>query len=800
MTRIVMVPAGEEAPEHESTVVLGRYPSGEILVSTEAPAAEVERLEREAQPARGLALSNVGPQTVDKAVISVFEETDDEFLGFLVLAGPTADGWMAGIEAAGLAILRFQPHSAYLCRGTGPKFAIAAKLPFVQSVVRLDASLKPRETLNETGDTSVWIVVEGSVDAVQARREIEGMDDVRIEGSIDRTRTQLRFPALVCEASVAVVLRHPFVLSVELRHPVVPEDEVACLVLSGNYNALGRPSGQYLQWLEDHGVNGRDVCIGIVDNGVDETHEAFSSRITAKDSGRRWHGTFVAGHAGGCYLAERDSDGFIYGLGMAPAVQMISQSNQNAVSFNCDETVTTSGPGGALGTIQNNSWGVGTTNPMDYRSMEASYDELVRDASAAYSSKPLTICFSAGNSGTSGLTRPKAAKNVLVTGNSENYRPSVGLSDSDNINEVYTGSHASSHGNCGDGRVRPHVVAPGEWTASANYDSHPGQAEFISPKLTWGGGTSGASPKTAGACALLTQWWRAHNGGATPSPALLRAIVVNSAEDTSFGGPIPNPQQGWGRLNIANALSTAVHHLYVDQSSMLRHRGEERTWQVRITDPTKPLRVTLAWTDPPGGLNTGTRSVPAVVNFLGLRVETNGQTYYGNKFANGMSIAGPLAEPGKEGWDNLQNVYLPPGSYGSTVAIRVRALNITTDCLGNSSGNPQQDFALVITNGYIDGNSCPSDMFIAIDDVSGGSGSGIEDYWHRGSGDDDEADADWWTDIDSRDHPTLRQGESGDLVRGLQGLLVQLGYLGDAIDGSFGSRTAAAVRAWRLAQ
>src|SRR6185369_11728143 len=98
--------------------------------------------------------------------------------------------------------------------------------------------------------------------------------------------------------------------------------------------------------------------------------------------------------------------------------------------------------------IQNNSWGKETRSPMDYGSDEALYDALVRNADPQGSSaRPLTVCFSSGNSGALGLTRPKAAKNVIVTGNSENYRPDVGHDESDDIREVYSGAHGSSFGN-----------------------------------------------------------------------------------------------------------------------------------------------------------------------------------------------------------------------------------------------------------------------------------------------------------------------------------------------------------------
>jgi subtilisin family serine protease len=131
------------------------------------------------------------------------------------------------------------------------------------------------------------------------------------------------------------------------------------------------------------------------------------------------------------------------------------------------------------------------------------------------------ICFSSGNSGNNGLTRPKGAKNIITTGNFENYRPAdlfgCGENDADNINERYvrtcadSGTGASSIGNCGDGRVKPDVVAPGQWTASANSSvdgKPPGHSRYISAHCVYGGGTSAASPKTAGAAALIIQWWR----------------------------------------------------------------------------------------------------------------------------------------------------------------------------------------------------------------------------------------------------------------------------------------------------
>ena len=63
-----------------------------------------------------------------------------------------------------------------------------------------------------------------------------------------------------------------------------------------------------------------------------------------------------------------------------------------------------------------------------------------------------------------------------------------------------------------------------------------------------------------------------------PSPALVKAALINSANelDTLNGGPgpIPNHDEGWGRITLTNIivtnLSTAPRYYeYVDQTTLL---------------------------------------------------------------------------------------------------------------------------------------------------------------------------------------------------------------------------------------
>src|SRR6185369_8185540 len=141
-------------------------------------------------------------------------------------------------------------------------------------------------------------------------------------------------------------------------------DEVTGLILAGRYDDQGIHHGSYLEWLGSHGLDGAGVTLGIVDSGVDVDHPAFAGRIRDLAGGKKsWHGTAIAGLAAGRYLEERDENGYIYGLGVAPAADLLAQDRFAPPEEVCRQTVTESGPAGAPGTVQNNSFGRGTRDP-----------------------------------------------------------------------------------------------------------------------------------------------------------------------------------------------------------------------------------------------------------------------------------------------------------------------------------------------------------------------------------------------------------------------------------------------------
>ena len=177
----------------------------------------------------------------------------------------------------------------------------------------------------------------------------------------------------------------------------------------------------------------------------------------------------------------------------------------------------------------------------------------MRDANGAGAGiRNLVIVCAAGNDGGSdrSISRPHETKNDIVVGNSLTRRPSNGF-PGDDIRGI---AGSSSRGPAVDGRILPTVVAPGTDVSSALSRTSTrapipgtGVADPLNPgtlidqylSLT---GTSMATPAVSGACALVIDWWRQTRSGQDPSPALVKALLVNTAEDLAGG-------QNWRGLN-----------------------------------------------------------------------------------------------------------------------------------------------------------------------------------------------------------------------------------------------------------
>ncbi|MEZ4850861.1 MAG: S8 family serine peptidase [Bacteroidia bacterium] len=267
-------------------------------------------------------------------------------------------------------------------------------------------------------------------------------------------------------------------------------------------------------------------------------------------------------------------------------------------------------------TILNRSVGWGCQSGSEtYSSASANYDNL------AYSYPTFTITHSAGNiggsncyadtiSGWGNITGlPKMAKNIFV----------VGATGSDG---TLTGF--SSRGPQKDGRILPNIVAPGD------------------------GGTSHATPNLAGVYAQLNQAYRYHNSGAIPQAGLLKAVIMNTADDME--NPGPDFRTGYGSINGRRAYQV-IRKGQIITSGLSQNANN--THSITVPANVKQLRVLVYWTDYPATPGITTK---ALVNDLDMVLTNpNAQTYQPWVLNPAFDIA-TLNNPAVRATDNLNNV------------------------------------------------------------------------------------------------------------------------------------------------
>ncbi|RLD17942.1 MAG: hypothetical protein DRI69_11235, partial [Bacteroidetes bacterium] len=251
--------------------------------------------------------------------------------------------------------------------------------------------------------------------------------------------------------------------------------------------------------------------------------------------------------------------------------------------------------------ITNNSYGSGTTSCDLFGDYDLS--SVFIDAQL-HAHDTLTHVFAAGNSGAKTCSPYARRYATILTGwQCAKNTISVGMTTN---KDALTG--ASSRGPVDDGRLKPEICAVGSGVTSTRPNN----------LFAGGGGTSYSSPAITGITTLMYEQYIALNG-TRPKAALIKALMLNTADDLGRAGP--DYFFGYGRVNARRAVQSLTSGSYFEGDLT---QGDSITLHIDVPSGASQLRVMLLWSDPAGAPFAS----PAIINDLDMTVSDPTDQWY----------------------------------------------------------------------------------------------------------------------------------------------------------------------------
>ncbi|MCS6928545.1 MAG: S8 family serine peptidase [Saprospiraceae bacterium] len=414
------------------------------------------------------------------------------------------------------------------------------------------------------------------------------------------------------ESDLEAVANLPFVRYLELMPPPsTPEDIQGRSMHRVSLLDMDSPLGRR--------YDGRGVAAVVRDDGPLGPHIDFQGRYTdwfsAEEGSDGIHGDGVAGILGGA--------GNLNPLmrGMATGVYLYTVRYRSSFQ---DATLSLHTERGA--TLTNTSYSDGCN-----RGYTLSAQTVERQL---YDFPYLMHVFSAGNEGATDCNYGAGPGWGNITGGHKVAKNAIAVA---NLRADGTLMHTSSRGPVHDGRLKPDLAAHGQGQTSTAPDH----------KYRTFGGTSAAAPGVVGVLAQLTQAFREHFAGEQPPAALLKAALLNTAND--LGNPGPDFQFGFGLVNAWRAYRLLTERRWltaeVDHKGWIEHA-------LTIPPNVQQVRILLYWPDPPA--EAGTQR--ALINDLDLRVMNPVGHVHLPLVLDPTPNPNALSAPAKPGRDSINNV------------------------------------------------------------------------------------------------------------------------------------------------
>ncbi len=402
----------------------------------------------------------------------------------------------------------------------------------------------------------------------------------------------------------------PYVKWVELIvAPSIPDDTRG--------RSLHKANGLDTQTGVGRNYTGAGIGVMCRDDGAVGPHIDFEGRITGlvgANSGT--HGDGVSGIMAGAGNLDPSNRGMAAGASL-----LVTDYQPNFL-----DTTTTTNISNGTTQITNSSYSNGCN--AGYTTITQTVDQQTKD-------NPTVLhVFSAGNSNNNDCGYGAGNQWGNITGGHKQGKNVIATA-----NVFFDGSlvNSSSRGPAHDGRIKPDIAANGQNQISTSTNN----------TYQTFGGTSGAAPGIAGISAQLYELYGDLNGGALPQSALIKATLMNTANEAGNIGP--DFKFGWGIVNALRAgmLIEDGHYLSDNVS-----QGNSNTHTINVPSGMEQVRFMVYWSDPAASPGAS----PSLINDLDLVVTDPSSGTHLPWILDEAPNPTSLDLPATNGADHLNNV------------------------------------------------------------------------------------------------------------------------------------------------
>jgi len=429
--------------------------------------------------------------------------------------------------------------------------------PSEAQLKKLSLPLKEKWTKKSSKEVSVFIVAVKNFESFQ----LESKKDAEIKIIYEYKATNTFLIKTTWQQVITAILPQDEVLFVDEQRK--PKEELAVSNFDLSTNKVNVVFSKFPQF------NGTGLVVSVKEDRPDTADIDFHGRyLTTSLSSNIFstHASIMASIIAGAGNTYYESKGPAWGSTISSSnfAVLLPEPDAAYQQYNI--------------TVQNHSYGTSIEN--FYGADAAAYD-------ASVITRPSLIhIFSAGNSGNQASSSGpyagiagwanvtgsfKMAKNIITVGH---------------IDSVGTVLPASSRGPAYDGRVKPELVAFAQ------------------------DGSSGAAAIVSGLSLMLQHAYKDLHG-AVPSSALIKAVLLNSADDVGPKGV--DFTSGYGSANAYKALLTINNTQHFTGNVA---NGVTDVYNLAVPPNIKQLKLTLVWNDPPAAAN----AAKALKNDLDLQL------------------------------------------------------------------------------------------------------------------------------------------------------------------------------------